>query len=272
MEIDLSYMTEKFEKRLDHREDRYDRERSKKEKRSDDYKTLEEVFDKPTLMTIYHLMNTGILSSLAGILNAGKEARVYLGYTPSEEEVAVKIYLTSSAEFKKGMMMYIDGDPRFSHVKRDTRSLIYTWAMKEYRNLKGAYDAGVRVPKPIKVLKNVLVMEFIGREESPASLLRENPPKDIGRVYASLMRYARALYGKAGLVHSDLSEYNVMIYKGKPIIFDMAQSVSIDHPRAKEFLLRDLTNLEKYFIHMNVETKSLDEAYRYVTGEYLRVA
>jgi len=206
------------------------------------------------------------LSSLAGVLNAGKEARVYLGYTPNEEEVAVKIYLTSSAEFKKGMLMYINGDPRFSRVKRDTRSLIYTWAMKEYKNLVGAYDAGVRVPKPIKVLKNVLIMEFIGQEGSPASLLREDPPKDLGKVYRSLMRYVRALYTKAKLVHGDLSEYNVMMYMGKPIIFDMAQSVSIDHPRAKEFLSRDLTNLERYFVHMEVEAKSFDEAYRYVTG------
>ena len=259
-------MREGVEKRLWHLEKRHDKEQFVKRKRSEDYGTLEEVFDKPTLMTIYGMLNTGALKGLYGILNTGKEARVYLGELPDGGEVAVKIYLTTSSEFKKGMLIYIEGDPRFTRVRKDTRSLVYTWAMKEYRNLLAAFYAGVRVPKPMKVEKNVLLMEFIGKDGSPAPLLRETHGEDMHQIYKTLMRYVRAMYRKAHLVHGDLSEYNVMIYKGKPVVFDLSQAVLTAHPRAKEYLQRDLSNLERYFGNLGVEVKPLDEAYKWVTG------
>ena len=89
----------------------------------------------------------------------------FTGATTKEgTDLAVKIYLTSSAEFKSGMHKYIEGDPRFKDVKHDTRSLIAVWAQKEFRNLREADAAKVRVPKPIAVKSNVVVMEFIGKE------------------------------------------------------------------------------------------------------------
>src|SRR3989304_1848017 len=125
--------------------------------------TLEEVFDQSTRMVIYHFLTSGVLDELHGVVNAGKEARVYWGKTKDDKDLAVKIYLTSSAEFKRGMLKYIEGDYRFKGVKRDTRSLISTWAQKEFRNLEQAFRAKVRVPKPVAVMNNVLVMEFIGK-------------------------------------------------------------------------------------------------------------
>jgi RIO kinase 1 len=57
-----------------------------------------------------------------------------------------------------------------------------------------------------------------------------------------------------------------MIYKGKPVVFDLSQAVLTAHPRAKEYLQRDLSNLERYFGNFGVEVKPLDEAYEWVTG------
>jgi RIO kinase 1 len=228
--------------------------------------TLEEVFDRATLMVIYDFLNSGILYEVHGVINAGKEARVYLGKTKEGKDLAVKIYLTASAEFRKGMLKYIEGDYRFKGVKRDTRSLIFTWAQKEFRNLEQASRANVRVPKPIAVKNNVLVMEFIGENGVNASSLKEQAPSDPDMVYDVLLTYVKRLYRKADLVHGDLSEYNIMMWKGKPVIFDVAQAVPTSHPMAEFFLRRDLTNINKFFRRLGVKVLLDDEAYKKVVG------
>ncbi len=228
--------------------------------------TIEEVFDQATLMVIYQFLNSGVLYEVHGVVNAGKEARVYWGKNKEGKDLAVKIYLTASAEFKKGMLKYIEGDYRFKGVKRDTRSLIFTWAQKEFRNLEQASRAKVRVPKPIAVKNNVLIMEFIGKDGVNAASLKEQAPSDPGKVYEVLLAYVERLYRKAELVHGDLSEYNIMMWKGKPVIFDVAQAVPTSHPMADFFLRRDLTNVNRFFKRLDVNVLSVEEAYKKVVG------
>jgi len=153
----------KVDRKLLRREKKYETERLMKEKRSEDYAVFEEVFDRSTLMIIYGLLNKGTIDEIYGVVKAGKEARIYWGRDSDGNELAIKIYLTISADFKKGMLPYIEGDPRFAHVRRDTRSLIYVWAQKEFKNLQRAHEAGIRVPRPIEVKKNVLLMTSSGR-------------------------------------------------------------------------------------------------------------
>jgi RIO kinase 1 len=227
--------------------------------------TIEEVFDQSTRMVLYQLLSSGVINELNGVVSAGKEARVYQGKTKSGEERAVKIYLTSSAEFKKGMMMYIEGDYRFKNVKRDTRSLIYTWAQKEFRNLDAADKAKIRVPKPIAIEKNIVIMEFIGKDGVSAPRLKEMPPDDPVKTYKQLITYMKRLYQKAELVHGDLSEYNLMTWKGKLIMFDMSQSVPTSHPLAQELLNRDITNVNRFFSRQGVTVLPNEEIYKQVT-------
>jgi RIO kinase 1 len=237
---------------------------------SHDRATIEEVFDQSTRMVLYRFLSSGVLNELNGVVSAGKEARVYSGKTTTGEERAVKIYLTSSAEFKKGMMMYIEGDYRFKNIKRDTRSLISTWAQKEFRNLDAADKAKVRVPKPIAVERNVVVMEFIGKDGANAPSLKEQPPKDPQKTYKLLLTYMKRLYQKAELVHGDLSEYNLMIWKGKLIMFDMSQSVPTSHPLAEFLLNRDITNVNRFFSRQGVKVLSNGEVYRQVTEKNVK--
>jgi RIO kinase 1 len=226
--------------------------------------TVEEVFDQSTLMVIYDLLNKGVLDEIHGVVNAGKEARVYWSTNKEGKELAVKIYLTSSAEFLKGMHKYIEGDRRFKDVKHDTRSLIFTWAQKEFRNLQQAARAKVRVPKPIEVEKNVLVMEFIGKNGVSAPSLRGQPVNNPEKVYSQLLTSVERLYRKAELVHGDLSEYNVMMWKGKPVIFDMSQAVPTSHPMAGFLLRRDLANLNRFFSRLGVKVLPVEEAFKQV--------
>ena len=257
---------EKVDKRLSRKQKAFEIESLMKNKRSEDYQVIEEVFDRSTLMTIYDFMNKGVIDEIHGVVNAGKEARIYYGKDTQGNELAIKIYLTSSAEFKKGMIQYIEGDQRFAHVRKDTRSLIYTWAQKEYKNLQRAMDAGVNVPEPLAIQKNVLVMKFIGKDGERAPLLKETTLEEPLAVFKLLLTYLSRLYRKGGLVHADLSEYNVMMWKGKPVVFDVAQSVLTSHPMAETFLQRDLQNIHRYFKRLDSGVPSVEEMYRKVTG------
>jgi len=253
-------------KKLERREKRYETERLMREKRSEEYEALEEVFDRSTLMTIYDFLNKGTIDQIFGAVKAGKESKLYWGKDKDGNTLAIKIFLTVSAEFKRGMIPYIEGDPRFAHIKRDSRSLVYAWAQKEFKNLMQATDAGVRVPKPIAVSHNVLIMEFIGANGVSAPLLREIEVKNPKRIYGQVLASVKKLYQKAKLVHGDLSEYNIMIWKNQPILFDVSQAVPLEHPMAVQLLRRDLENLNRYFKRLGVEVAPSEEVYRRVTG------
>lgn len=254
------------DKRLLKDEKSYEIDQLMKDKRSEEYEVLEEVFDRSTLMVIYDLMNKGTIDEIHGVIKAGKEARVYWGKNKEGKELAIKIYLVISSEFRKGMLKYIEGDPRFQSVKHGTRALIFAWSQKEFKNLELAVRAKVRVPRPIAVKNNVLVMEFIGEKGESAPSLKEKTPKNPAKVYEDLMTYLERLYKKAGLVHGDISEYNVMIWRGRTVLFDVAQAVPLVHPMANFLLHRDLTNLNKYFTRLGVKVPSVEECYRRVTS------
>jgi RIO kinase 1 len=258
---------EKARRKLLRREKRYEISQLMKRKLSEDYETLEEVFDKSTLLTIYRLFRSDIIRKIGGVISAGKESRIYWAEDPSGHELALKIYLTTSADFKRGMLPYIAEDPRFKHVRRTTRSLVYAWALKEFKNLKRAYEGGVDVPRPITVKKNVLVMEFIGKNRIPAPLMKDTMLKNPKEVYSQLLECIKKLYKTCRLVHGDLSQYNVMIWNEKPIIFDISQAVPLEHPMAEELLLRDLRNLNAYFKKLGVETRPVEELYEWVRGD-----
>jgi RIO kinase 1 len=262
----LNNNEKKLMKKLEIKEKKYEVEQLFKEKRSEEMEALEEVFDKSTLMTVYSLLNRGYISKIFGAVKAGKESKIYWGLNHNKNELAIKIYLLHSTEFKKGRLIYIDGDPRFTKVKRDTRSLVYLWAQKEFKNLKLAQEAKVRVPKPILVEKNVLLMEFIGKDGVPAPLLKEVSLKNPAKIYNKLINYIKLLYENAKLIHGDLSEYNIMIWKNEPVLFDVSQAVLIDHPLSDYFLRRDIVNLNNYFQKYGIKVKPVDELYRWVVG------
>ena len=115
-------MSKRAEERLAHRERKVERrDRMLIHDMTKERATVEEVFDQATRMVIFDLLNSGVLYEVNGVVSSGKESRVYWATDKEGKDLAVKIYLTSSAEFKKGMLKYIEGDPRFKEVKRDTR-------------------------------------------------------------------------------------------------------------------------------------------------------
>jgi len=260
---------DKLEKKLRAREYRYEREQRYLRKRSELDEVLEEVFDRRTLMTIYELMNRGLIDDFYGVVSAGKESRIYYAENRDGEPLAVKIYLITSAEFKKTRSMYVAYDPRFQRVPRDFRDFIYLWARREYRNLEDAYEAGVPVPKPYFVRNNVLGMQFIGEDGKRYPLLMEVElePEVYPSIYEQVLDAVKKLYREAKLIHGDLSEYNIFITpEDRIILIDLSQAVRIEQPVADELLLRDLRNITRYFKKMGVETPEPEELFIEIAG------
>ncbi len=228
---------------------------------SEDTETLEEVFDRRTIKTVLRILNTGKLRELHGVIKSGKESRVYHGVDTEGKEVAVKIFLTTSAIFRQGRLKYLQGDPRFKNIRRDSTSLVDQWATKEFWNLRLAHDAGVEVPTPIHHEKNVLLLRFIGENGVPAPLLREVGLQSPSGWYRRILEMVKLLYSKAGLVHGDLSEYNIMIPNGFPVLIDFGQAVPREHPESQSFLERDIWNLNQYFRSLNVRTLPFEKIF-----------
>jgi RIO kinase 1 len=249
--------------RADRRLSKNERESRFLVKRSEDYQVFDNVFDVPTLMTINDLRSDRVIGEVKGSLAAGKESKVYLAEAPDGSLITLKIYLTVSAEFKK-RMQYIAGDPRFSDIKKGSRNIMTIWARKEFKNMQAAYSAGVRVPIAIAVKKNVLVMEYVTDQEG--ELARPLAYHEITQDdYKQVIEQVSLLYRKANLVHADLSEYNIFRSDKGIMLFDFGSAVDIRHPNSKQFLVRDIFNVNRFFEKRGVETGDIADIVEQIT-------
>ena len=216
-------------------------------------KTESEVWDRATLDAVYRFMRRGLVETVECPISTGKEGNVFLAITPQGGPIVLKVYRTSTADFR-AIERYIAGDTRFPDRRTTTRDTIYTWARKEWLNLRLATEAGVPVPAPLAQHRNVLAMAWIGTEDTPAPELRQVRLEDPGGFLDMILDAAARLYQGAGLVHGDLSEYNVLVQDGKPVIIDLGQAMLLKHPMAEELLERDCANLARYFRRLGVDT------------------
>lgn len=237
----------------------------KKDKGVEDRKVIDEVFDKQTLLAVYKLMKEGIVDTVEFTISTGKEGNVFLATTPEGGLIAIKIFRISTATFKR-ISRYIEGDPRFRSILGSHRKIIFAWTNKEFRNLHRLHTAGVRVPVPIRFYKNLLAMEYIGDEDSPAPMLKDVVLEEPEEVYKTLVEYVRRAYQKAALVHGDLSEYNVLMRDGEPVVIDCGQALLTEHPNAIDFLRRDVENLNRYFRRLGVDVMESESMIEMVVG------
>ncbi len=225
-------------------------------------KVLEAVFDKSTVMILSRLINNGIISYVNGAVGAGKESQLYWAVDPSGNDLAVKIYLVTTSNFKK-RYPYLIGDPRFTRIKKGTRSLVELWAKKEFRNLSKSFNSGIPCPEPITVVKNILIMKFVGTGGVPSPTLVESEVDYAD--YEKTITIISDLYQKAELVHADLSEYNIFKTEEGPVVFDFGSAVDIRHPKTKEFLERDISNITKFFVKRGLTVDNPIDVFKRVT-------
>lgn len=228
--------------------------------RLEDIKELKierKVFDDRTLFAIYKLMLKGIVKSVESVAKEGKESLVLSAKDKKDKWLALKIYRTKYCDFKS-MWKYLVSDPRFVGIKKSRRAMVYNWCKREFKNLKTAFDAKVSCPKPIVFYENILVMKFIGEDGNLAPMVVDLKFKlrDAQLIYNFILNQIKKIV-KAGLVHSDLSAYNIL-FLDKPYIIDFSQAVPLRHPLAKDFLKRDLKNINSYFKKLGVKVKSVE--------------
>jgi RIO kinase 1 len=255
-----------IEEEADAHERRYEEESLMLEKNRESFQVLEEVFDNSTIQALNRLYKRGIIEEIYGAVNAGKEARVYYGINTDGGELAVKIYYTKTADFRRGMMRYIEGDPRFSKIRRSPRSIVYAWAQKEFKNLQLIHAVGIICPKPIDFYRNIVVMTFIGEDGIPASLLKEVKLLNPSEFYNNLLSQVKLMYTKAKLVHGDLSSYNVMVWDNQPVIFDVSQAMLVSHPISDELVIRDVNNINNFFEGLSVEVYDSELLEEWIKG------
>uniref|UniRef100_A0A1E1XCP9 Serine/threonine-protein kinase RIO3 n=1 Tax=Amblyomma aureolatum TaxID=187763 RepID=A0A1E1XCP9_9ACAR len=238
--------------------------------------TTEQSLDPNTRLLLYKLVNREILDEVNGCISTGKESCVfYAAGGKSEEfavpaECAVKVFKTTLNEFKN-REQYIREDFRFRERfnKLNPRKVIHLWAEKEMHNLKKIERAGLPCPSVVVLKKHLLVMSFVGVDGVPAPQLREAGlvGEQLESAYTQTVQLARDLYDCCQLVHADLSEYNLLWHQGRVVLIDVSQAVDRMHPHALEFLLRDCTNVSRFFQRQGLpDVLSAKELFTQVCG------
>ena len=237
-------------------------------KDAEQFKVEQSVFDDATFGALYKLVADGHIEAFGGPISTGKEANVYEAMGGEGTEVAVKIFRVNASPFQQ-MRTYLEGDPRFEGLGSDKKAVVLAWVRKEFANLQRAREAGVRVPTPIAVERNVLVMELVGLVEDRARRLAEVTVENPETAYEVVREYMRRLH-TAGLIHGDLSEYNMIIHDGELVIIDLGQAVTVHHPNASDLLSRDCENVAAFFSRQGIETDA-DELFAFIAGDDDRI-
>ncbi|MFH1400892.1 MAG: RIO1 family regulatory kinase/ATPase [Nanoarchaeota archaeon] len=206
------------------------------------WKVDKNVFSLAAERALYKLSGQGYFDELVSPVSIGKEANIFSASTHDGGRIIVKIYRVENCNFNT-MYQYIRPDPRYMTIKKQRRQIIFTWVQREYRNMLNAREV-IRVPTPLAVRENVLLMEFIGKE-APAPKLKDTRIRDPA-LFNKIIKGVRALY-KAGFVHADLSEYNILMDGEQPVFIDLSQMTTIENPNHEEYMLRDLGIICKYF-------------------------
>ncbi|MEJ6563397.1 MAG: serine protein kinase RIO [Euryarchaeota archaeon] len=225
-----------------------------------DRRVFDQVFDRLTLMSLYKLMKTGVIDTLDYPIARGKEAHVFHGTNIDGGSVAVKIFHTSNAVFKN-LVQYIEGDPRFGGLRRRHRDLVDIWVRKEHRNLSRLSRWGLNVPKPLGIHKNVLVMDYLGHETGSSPKLREVQIDEPQEVFDDLLEFLAVAWQKSNLVHADFSPFNILWHQGRAVVIDVGQAVVQGHPKAEEFLVRDVTRLVEWGVKNGLEVTLAETMY-----------
>lgn len=207
---------------------------------------------------IQPLIDDGVVDEVIRPLMSGKEATVYVVRCGAEIRCA-KVYKEAAKRSFKQAVQYREG--RKVRNSRRARAMEKSskfgrkqqeevWQNAEVEALYRLAAAGVRVPQPYGCFDGVLLMELITDDEgevaprlNDVSLSAEQAIED----HALVMRYVMLMLC-AGLVHGDLSEFNVLVDERGPVIIDLPQAVdAAANNNAQAMLTRDINNMTEYY-------------------------
>jgi len=217
----------------------------KHSKPKEEFKTWGDVFDQFTQRVLYKLIGQGYFEGLESPISIGKEANVFSAIRKDKSRVMVKIYRLETCDFNR-MYDYIKDDVRFPKLRRGKRNIIFSWVQREFRNLMKARESGITLPTPFTFSKNVLVLEFIGDNGVAAPKLKDSIPKNPKDFYDKTLANMEKMH-KLGLVHADLSPFNILNHNETPVFIDFSQCTSLESSMAETYLIRDIKNICVFF-------------------------
>ncbi|OLD35825.1 MAG: hypothetical protein AUI50_00450 [Crenarchaeota archaeon 13_1_40CM_2_52_14] len=203
-------------------------------------------------------VENGLVDEVVSVLATGKEADVYVGLW-KKVPLALKVYRLHRTPHKKKSAIGYSVD-RMGQI-----------AANEFTMLEKAYRAGIPVPTPARRADNMFTMRFLG-DETNARRLRDldlDEPEQYAKQALGIVDRLLDTF----IVHGDLSEYNLLLYRDRIFVIDFPQAVDLSsrpnrHHRfekAKPLLRRDLENVARYFSQYNIEIDAQSEYDRLTT-------
>ena len=210
-------------------------------------------------LAINAFVKAGVLEAFGQSLGVGKEADVFDALDPKGTRVAVKFHRLGRISFRQ------------TRRKRGYLADHASWlfqsrlaAEKEFQALRLVHMHGVAVPEPICQNRHAIVMGVI----EGAELAKWREIEDPTGVLKEILSNVKKAYVDAGVIHADLSEYNVLL---KPdmhvLIIDWPQYVTVEHPNAEELLTRDVKNVLEFFSRRFRVKVRIEEVCGYVSGK-----
>jgi RIO kinase 2 len=212
------------------------------------------VFTGYDTLALHSLAKKGSVAALGALIGEGKESVVYeaLGLTP----VAIKFHRVGQRSFSaaRSKREYMPDGGHCPWIFASRRS-----AEWEYSALT-ALARTVSVPLPVAQNRHAVVMGLVNgtnlnrcRLTDPAAMLDE------------ILGNVRSAY-RAGVIHADLSEFNIMVQDDRPVIIDWPQWVETSHANAEQILIKDLTTILTFFKRKYHIPYTPEDALRCVTG------
>jgi RIO kinase 1 len=196
------------------------------------------------------LVDDGVIDAVLRPLKSGKEASVYV-VRAGDEVLCAKVYKDMAQRSFQARVQYQEGRSRQARAigkasKFGRREQETAWKNTEVDALYQLSEAGVRVPQPHGFFHGVLLMALVTDADGFSA------PRlgDVELTTEEARRFHEALIADVvrmlalGLIHGDLSEYNVLVDAEGPVIIDLPQVVSASgNNAARAMLLRDVHNL-----------------------------
>ena len=210
------------------------------------------------------VQSRGAIDTELGILKTGKEADVFLleRGDPHDPEGAVvmaaKRYRDSqhrtfhrAAAYAEGRSVKRSRDERALKRKSTWGKIVAAgeWAISEWDALKRLWLLGAAVPYPVQIDGTEILMEWITFDgETAPRLAQTRPERELLESYYEQVRDFLALLVQDGIVHGDLSAYNILAAGPRLVVIDLPQIVDlVGNPNGMDFLLRDCTNICGWF-------------------------